>query len=165
MLKNCHETIGMMRQKEAEFVAEAKDRYQQVLDRYEKLKAIQGEHQAEKDRLRKEAESLRELIRMKDQQMEEWLTAEERDKQLLERVSRENKDLKGQMTKREFEMKDLAKMAKMQLEENMRLKRDNEKLAKENDLLVGHKNPSQKIQHHVRIKEENNRLREENLVL
>ena len=70
---------------------------------------------------------------MKDKQMDEWVNAEERDKQLLERVSRENKDLRGQMTKREYEMKDLAKMAKMQLEENIRLKKDNEKLAKEND--------------------------------
>lgn len=74
--------------------------------------------------------------------MDEWVNAEDRDKQLLERVSRENKDLRGQMTKREYEMKDLAKMAKMQLEENIRLKKENEKLAKENDQLVGHKNPS-----------------------
>jgi len=30
---------------------------------------------------------------------------------------------------------------------------------------VGHKNPSQKIQHHLKIKEENNKLREENYKL
>ncbi len=62
-------------------------------------------------------------------------------------------------------MNDLAKKLKYYLEETARLKKDNEKLAKENDQLVGHKNPSQKIQHHVRIKEENNRLREENVKL
>jgi len=49
------------------------------------------------------------------------------------------------MTKREFEMKDLAKMLKLYLEENIRLKKDNEKLLKENDQLIGHKNPNQKI--------------------
>lgn len=40
-----------------------------------------------------------------------------------------------------------------------------EKAHRENDELIGHKNPSQKIQHHVRIKEENNKLREENVRL
>ncbi len=74
--------------------------------------------------------------------MEEWVNAEERDKSTLERVSKENKDIRGQLTKREFEMKDLAKMAKMQLDENIRLKKENEKLSKENDQLIGHKNPS-----------------------
>jgi len=39
------------------------------------------------------------------------------------------------------------------------------KLHLENDQLVGHKNPSQKIQHHLKIKEENNKLREENYKL
>jgi hypothetical protein len=65
--------------------------------------------------------------------MEEWVNAEERDKSTLEKVSKENKDIRGQLTKREFEMKDLAKMAKMQLDENIRLKKENEKLSKEND--------------------------------
>lgn len=40
-----------------------------------------------------------------------------------------------------------------------------EKLQEENRQLIGHKNPSQKIQHHLKIKEENNRLREENMKL
>jgi hypothetical protein len=46
------------------------------------------------------------------------------------------------MTKREFEMKDMAKTLKFYIEENSRLKKDNEKLHKENDQLIGHKNPS-----------------------
>jgi regulator of replication initiation timing len=114
-------------------VAEAKERYQQIHDRYEKLKHQSSSSIEEAYRARQEADNLKELIRIKDIQMENWLNADERDKQLLERVSRENKDLRGQMTKREFEMKDLAKMAKMQIEENIRLKNENEKLAKEND--------------------------------
>jgi predicted RNase H-like nuclease (RuvC/YqgF family) len=50
--------------------------------------------------------------------------------------------MRGQMTKREFEMKDMAKTLKFYAEENSRLKKDNEKLHKENDQLIGHKNPS-----------------------
>jgi hypothetical protein len=56
-------------------------------------------------------------------------------------------------------------MLRVYLEDNARLKREAEALSRENDQLVGHKNPSQKIQHHVRIKEENNHLREENIKL
>ena len=93
------------------------------------------------------------------------MNADERDRQALEKISRENKELRSSMTKREFEMKDMARTLKFYVEENARLKKDNEKLCKENDQLIGHKNPSQKIQHHVRIKEENNRLKEENLRL
>lgn len=49
---------------------------------------------------------------MKDRQMDEWVNAEERDKQTLEKVSRENRELREQVTKRGYEMKELAKMAK-----------------------------------------------------
>jgi len=108
---------------------------------------------------------LKELVRHKDRQLDDWMHAEERDKQALERISKDNKDLRSQVQKHKFEMSDLAKKLKWYLDETARLKIDNEKLAKENDQLVGHKNPSQKIQHHVRIKEENNRLREENIKL
>lgn len=97
--------------------------------------------------------------------MDEWVNADERDKQALERISRENKELKEQTTQLSFEMKDMARMLRQNLDENLRLKKDNELLHKENDQLIGHKNPNQKIQHHVRIKEENNRLREENIKL
>lgn len=62
-------------------------------------------------------------------------------------------------------MKELVKTLKFFTEEKSRLEKEVEKLHRENDSLIGHKNPSQKIQHHVKIKEENNRLREENLRL
>lgn len=78
---------------------------------------------------------------------------------------KENKDLRNQLTKREFEMKDLVRTLKFYSEEKSRLEKEIEKLNRENDQLIGHKNPSQKIQHHVKIKEENNKLREENFKL
>lgn len=90
---------------------------------------------------------------------------DERDKQERERLARENKELRNSLTKREFEMKELVRTLKFYSEEKMRLEKEVEKLNRENDQLVGHKNPSQKIQHHVKIKEENNKLREENVRL
>ena len=62
-------------------------------------------------------------------------------------------------------MKDLIKTLRFYSDEKTRLEKEIEKLNRENDELIGHKNPSQKIQHHVRIKEENNKLREENFKL
>jgi len=62
-------------------------------------------------------------------------------------------------------MRELAKMLKLFNEEKNKLEKELEKLHNENKQLIGHKNPSQKIQHHLKIKEENNRLREENLKL
>jgi regulator of replication initiation timing len=81
-------------------------------------------------------------VRHKDRQLENWMNAEERDKQALERISKENKDLRTQIQRHKFDMNDLAKKLKWYLDETARLKLDNEKLAKENDQLVGHKNPS-----------------------
>ncbi len=62
-------------------------------------------------------------------------------------------------------MKELVKTLKFFTEEKNKLEKEVEKLQNENKQLIGHKNPSQKIQHHLKIKEENNRLREENLKL
>ncbi len=58
---------------------------------------------------------------------------------------KENKDLINKITKREFEMKDLVRAMKFLSDENSHLKVENEKLNRENDQLIGHKNPSQKI--------------------
>ena len=48
---------------------------------------------------------------------------------------------------------------------NKQLQEDNGILRAENENLVGHQNPNQKIQYHLKMKEENNRLREENMQL
>jgi hypothetical protein len=51
----------------------------------------------------------------------------------MERIHKENKDLKNTITKREFEMKDLVKTLKFYSEEKTRLEKEIEKLHREND--------------------------------
>ncbi len=60
-------------------------------------------------------------------------------------MAKEAKDAKMQLSKREFEMKELVKTLKFYTEEKNKLEREVEKLANENKQLIGHKNPSQKI--------------------
>lgn len=62
-------------------------------------------------------------------------------------------------------MENIVRTLKFYSEEKTRLEAELNKLHRENDQLIGHKNPSQKIQHHLKIKEENNRLKEENFKL
>ena len=101
--------------------------------REEKFKRMVSEAKEEKDRARKEVENLKDLVRMKDKQMEDYLTSDERDRQALERISRENKDIRNQLTRREFEMKELAKTLKYFSDEKARLEKEVEKLHKENE--------------------------------
>ena len=50
---------------------------------------------------------MKELVRLKDKQIEDYLNSDERDRQALLRISKENKDVRNTLTKREFEMKEL----------------------------------------------------------
>lgn len=88
---------------------------------------------------------MKELVRLKDKQIEDYLNSDERDRQALVRISKENKDIRNTLTKREFEMKELVKTLKFFTEEKGRLEVEIAKLHIENDQLIGHKNPSQKI--------------------
>jgi kinesin family protein 15 len=117
------------------------------------------------ERTKKENENLRELIKLKDRQIEEQLNVDEKDRDTIEKIQKENKDLRNQLIKRDFEMKEVVKTIKLFQDEKNRLEKELDKLHRENDQLIGHKNPSQKIQHHLKIKEENNKLREENFKL
>jgi predicted nuclease with TOPRIM domain len=60
----------------------------------------------------------------------------------MDKIIKENKDLRNKITKREFEMKDLVHTLKFYSDEKMRLEKEVEKLNRENDELIGHKNPS-----------------------
>jgi len=88
---------------------------------------------------------MKELVRLKDKQIEDFLNSDERDRQALLRISKENKDVRNTLTKREFEMKELVKTLKFFTDEKGRLEKEIDKLHIENDQLIGHKNPSQKI--------------------
>ena len=59
-------------------------------------------------------------------------------------------------------MKEVLRTVKFFSDEKIKLEAELHKLQLENQQLIGHKNPNQKIQHHLKIKEENNRLQEEN---
>ena len=119
----------------------------------------------EKERAKKEIDALKELVRVKDKQIEDYLGQDQREKAAIDRMAKENKETRERLAKREFEMKELVKTLKFYTEEKGKLEKEVEKLANENKQLIGHKNPSQKIQHHLKIKEENNRLREDNIRL
>ena len=67
--------------------------------------------------------------------------------------------------KRETEMKEVVRTLKQFHDDKTYLEKENERLRKEHDDNIGHKNPNQKIQLHLKIKEENNRFREENYKL
>ena len=119
----------------------------------------------EKERAKKEIDALKELVRVKDKQIEDYLGQDQREKAAIDRMAKENKETRERLAKREFEMKELVKTLKFYTEEKGKLEKEVEKLTNENKQLIGHKNPSQKIQHHLKIKEENNRLREDNIRL
>ena len=119
----------------------------------------------EKERAKKEIDALKELVRVKDKQIEDYLGQDQREKAAIDRMAKENKETRERLAKREFEMKELVKTLKFYTEEKGKLEKEVEKLANENKQLIGHKNPSQKIQHHLKIKEDNNRLREDNIRL
>ena len=117
------------------------------------------------ERIRRENDNMRELIKLKDRQIEEQQNLDDKDNSVFEKLSKDNKELRTQLVKRDFEMKEVVKTLKLFSEEKNRLSAELEKMHRENDQLVGHKNPNQKIQHHLKIKEENNKLREENFKL
>jgi chromosome segregation ATPase len=126
-------------------ISEFNDKLEKGKLRVREAKEERDAARKEWERARKEAEGLKELIMLKDRQIEEQLDADERDKQAMEKLGRENKELRNSLTKREFEMKELVRTLKFYSEEKMRLEKEVEKLNRENDQLIGHKNPSQKI--------------------
>jgi hypothetical protein len=88
--------------------------------------------QDEKDRQRKEVENLRELVKVKDKQIEDYLSQDQRDRMALDRMAKEIKDTKAHLSKKEFEMKELAKVFKFHIDEKSKLEMEVEKLANEN---------------------------------
>jgi chromosome segregation ATPase len=144
MTKMVHKENEMMQELQLN-ISEFNDKLEKGKLRVREAKEERDAARKEWERARKEAEGLKELIMLKDRQIEEQLDADERDKQAMEKLGRENKELRNSLTKREFEMKELVRTLKFYSEEKMRLEKEVEKLNRENDQLIGHKNPSQKI--------------------
>lgn len=85
------------------------------------------------DRIKKENDNLRELVKLKDRQIEDQLQQDEKEREQVEKMQKENKDLRNQVTKREFEMKEVVRTLKFYSEEKTRLEKELEKLHREND--------------------------------
>ena len=120
---------------------EMKEHMERKESRYTQLKDDQRRLIEQLDRGKKENENLRELIKLKDKQVQEQNDTED----LIRQMQKDNKDLKNQVTKKDFEMREVVKALKSYSDEKSRLEKELEKLHKENESLVGHKNPSQKI--------------------
>ncbi len=164
MLNSCKDTIKSMIEKDSETqnkVVEMKDIIDSKTERMDKLKSEFRHLLEQYEKAKKEGGNLKELVKLKDKQLQEQNDAEK----LIKQMHKDNKEMRLQVTKKDFEMREVVKTLKVYSDEKTRLERELEKLHKENESLVGHKNPSQKIQHHLKIKEENNRLREQNFKL
>ena len=131
-------------------VTQSKQEKEAIMSKYETLK--------------KENENLRELIKIKDGQIEDSRGYEQERRGERERLYGENRKQKEMLQKRENEIKEIVLTLKAFADEKKRLEKELEK-ARSHEMQVGHNNQAQKIQHHLRIKEENNKLKEENYAL
>jgi hypothetical protein len=100
-----------------------------VLEAKEEKEALKREW----DKSRKKIDNLKELIKLKEIQIEESQSQDERNQDTYEKALKENKDLKVQLSKREFEMKDVFRTLKFYSDEKIRLEKELEKLHREND--------------------------------
>lgn len=114
--------------------------------------------------LKKENENLRELIKIKDGQIEDSRGYEQERRGERERLYTDVRKQKEMLQKRENEIKELVLTLKAFADEKKRLEKEIDRMRTQ-EMSIGHSNQAQKIQHHLRIKEENNKLREENYSL
>ena len=67
-------------------------------------------------------------MKVKDKQIEDMLRVEQKDREVLEKVSKDNKDIKNQLTKRELEMKEVLRTVKFFSDEKTKLETELQKL-------------------------------------
>ena len=171
MLLNSKETITNMVTKENQLMSDLKKKITELGEQQEhyKNRVMQSKQQKEAisqkyDTLKKENENLRQLIKIKDGQIEDTAGYEQGHRGERDRYSAENKKLKEALQKREGEIKEVVLTLKAFSDEKKRLEKELEQV-KSYELQIGHSNQAQKIQHHLKIKEENNKLKEENYKL
>ena len=73
------------------------------------------------EHLKKDMDNLKELIKLKDRQIDDLHQVQDQEREAHMSRDTENKELKKQLTKREFEMKELVKTLKVFNEEKKRL--------------------------------------------
>ena len=171
MLLNSKETITNMVSKENQLMSDLKKKITELGEQQEhyKTRVMQSKQEKEAvsqkyETLKKENENLRQLIKIKDGQIEDTAGYEQGHRGERDRLSSENKKLKEALQKREGEIKEVVLTLKAFSDEKKRLEKELEQV-KSYELQIGHTNQAQKIQHHLKIKEENNKLKEENYKL
>lgn len=95
MLRSCQENISQMREQQTSLQAEFKQKIQQIQEREDKLKRQLLDAKDDRERSRKECDNLKELVKMKDKQIEDYLASDERDRSALEKISKESKELRA----------------------------------------------------------------------
>lgn len=94
MLRSCQENISQMREQQTSLQAEFKQKIQQIQEREDRLKRQLLDAKDDRERSRKECDNLKELVKMKDKQIEDYLASDERDRSALEKISKESKELR-----------------------------------------------------------------------
>jgi chromosome segregation ATPase len=138
LVKMNQASFAQMSTVNAELKAELQQRFSEQQAKEEKMRRTISE-------MKREIAGLKELVGVKDKQIEDMVRAEQRDRENIERVSKDNKEIKNQLTKRELEMKEVLRTVKFFSEEKTKLEAELHKLQLENQQLIGHKNPNQKI--------------------
>ncbi len=98
-------------------INEFREKQEKSKKRIIEVKEERDQLRAQQERMRKENENLKELVKLKDRQIEDQQSTDESDKQIIDKTLKENKDLRNQLTKREFEMRDLVRTLKFYSEE------------------------------------------------
>lgn len=168
MLLNSKETITNMVSKENQLMADLKRTITELGEKQEKYKARVLQTKQEKEAiaakyetLKKDNENLRELVKIKDSQIEDSRGYESSNRGERDRLYLDNKKLKEMVQKHQSEIKDLVKTLKAFSDEKNRLEKELDKM-KTHEIQLGHSNHAQRIQHTLSIKKENNELKDEN---
>ena len=145
-LENANKTIADMNAKQNDLMREIDNKIVDLKTVDEKWASSLNEVHEKKEtikkeiqRYRKENQNLRELVKLKDTQIEDQLNSDNVDKSQTDHLKDQVKNLKTQVAKREMEIKEVVKSLRVYSDQCSQLKVDLEKAQKENDSLIGHK--------------------------
>ena len=132
-------------------MADLKRRINELGEHQVQQKAKITHYKSEKDTIlakyetvKKEVENLRELVKIKDGQIEESRSYETAGREERERLYTENRKLKEMQKKRETETKEIVLTLKAFADEKKRLEGELERMRNQ-ELHIGHSNQAQKI--------------------
>jgi len=146
LLLTSKETISNMVNKENQLMTDLKKKISELGEQQDHYKARVTQYKQEKEAitskyetLRKENENLRELIKIKDGQIEDARGYEQDRRAERERLYNDVKKQKEMLTKRENEIKELVLTLKAFADEKKRLEKENERIRNQ-EMSIGHNN-------------------------